>query len=45
MTARWVIALLETYQDEGGAVAVPEVLWQYGAPECIEARGAKRANG
>ena len=32
MTARWVIALLENFQDEGGEIAVPEVLTQFGAP-------------
>jgi seryl-tRNA synthetase len=32
VTARTAIALLENFQDEGGAVAVPEVLWEYGAP-------------
>jgi seryl-tRNA synthetase len=32
VTARTVIALMENFQDEGGAVAVPEALWQYGAP-------------
>jgi seryl-tRNA synthetase len=32
MTARWMIALLENFQDEGGAIAVPEVLTQLGAP-------------
>ena len=32
MTARWLIALLENFQDEGGAIAVPEVLAQFGAP-------------
>jgi seryl-tRNA synthetase len=32
MTARWLIALLENFQDEGGAIAVPEVLTQFGAP-------------
>ena len=32
MTARWLIALMENFQDEGGAVAVPEPLWGYGAP-------------
>ena len=26
MTARWLIALMENFQDEGGAIAVPEVL-------------------
>jgi seryl-tRNA synthetase len=32
VTARTAIALLENFQDEDGAVAVPEVLWAYGAP-------------
>jgi seryl-tRNA synthetase len=32
VTARTVIALMENFQDEGGAVAVPEALWEYGAP-------------
>jgi seryl-tRNA synthetase len=32
VTARAVLSLLENFQDEGGAVAVPEVLWEYGAP-------------
>jgi seryl-tRNA synthetase len=32
MTARWLIALMESFQDEGGAVSVPEVLAPFGAP-------------
>jgi seryl-tRNA synthetase len=32
MTARWLIALLENFQEEGGEIAVPEVLTQFGAP-------------
>jgi seryl-tRNA synthetase len=32
ITARTLIALMENFQDEGGGVAVPEVLWEYGAP-------------
>jgi len=32
MTARWLIALMENFQDEAGAIAVPEVLTQFGAP-------------
>lgn len=36
MTARWLIAILETFQDEGGAVAVPEPLVALGAPARIE---------
>src|SRR5438034_5540954 len=37
VTARTVIALLENFQDEGGAVSVPEVLWEYGAPRRLGA--------
>jgi seryl-tRNA synthetase len=36
MTARFLIALLETFQDEGGKVAVPDVLHGYGAPAIID---------
>jgi seryl-tRNA synthetase len=32
MTARWLIALLENFQDGGGEIAVPEVLTGFGAP-------------
>ena len=32
MTARWLIALLENFQDEGGAIAVPKTLTSFGAP-------------
>ncbi|MDP9262106.1 MAG: serine--tRNA ligase [Actinomycetota bacterium] len=35
VTARTLIALLENFQDEGGSVSVPEVLWEYGAPRTI----------
>ena len=37
VTARTMIALLENFQDEGGAVAVPEALWEYGAPHRLGA--------
>jgi seryl-tRNA synthetase len=37
VTARAMLAILENFQDESGAVAVPEVLVQYGAPSRIEA--------
>lgn len=33
MTARFLIALVETYQDAEGEVFVPEVLWPHGAPK------------
>jgi seryl-tRNA synthetase len=36
VTARAMIAVLENYQDEGGAVAVPDVLAGFGAPKRIE---------
>jgi seryl-tRNA synthetase len=35
VTARAMLAILENFQDEGGAVAVPEVLVRYGAPSRI----------
>ena len=38
MTARWLIAVMENFQDEGGAVAVPDVLREYGAPAGLGAR-------
>ncbi len=37
MTARWLIALLESFQDEHGAVAIPEALVAFGAPARLEA--------
>jgi seryl-tRNA synthetase len=36
VTARAMIAVLENFQDEGGAVAVPEALVAFGAPDRIE---------
>jgi seryl-tRNA synthetase len=36
VTGRAMLAILENFQDEGGAVAVPELLVQYGAPSRIE---------
>jgi seryl-tRNA synthetase len=33
VTARAMIALMENFQDEGGSVAVPQPLWEFGAPE------------
>jgi seryl-tRNA synthetase len=36
VTARSMLAILENFQDEGGAVAVPEVLTEFGAPARIE---------
>ena len=36
MTARWLIAVMENFQDEAGAIAVPEVLTGFGAPKRLE---------
>jgi seryl-tRNA synthetase len=33
VTARAMIALLENFQDEGGSIAVPQALWEFGAPQ------------
>jgi seryl-tRNA synthetase len=35
ITARALLAVMENFQDENGAVAVPEVLQQFGAPKTI----------
>jgi seryl-tRNA synthetase len=37
VTARALLAVLENFQDEGGRVAIPPVLQQYGAPVAISA--------
>jgi seryl-tRNA synthetase len=39
VTARALLSVVENFQDEGGAVAVPEVLQRHGAPARIEKRG------
>jgi seryl-tRNA synthetase len=36
VTARAMLAILENFQDERGAIAVPEILVEYGAPSRIE---------
>ena len=33
VTGRAMIALMENFQDEGGSIAVPRALWEFGAPE------------
>jgi seryl-tRNA synthetase len=33
VTGRAMIALMENFQDEGGSIAVPRPLWEFGAPE------------
>jgi seryl-tRNA synthetase len=35
VTARTMIALMETFQDEGGSISVPEPLWEFGAPRTL----------
>lgn len=35
VTARVLLAIMENFQDEGGQVAVPEVLHRYGAPATL----------
>jgi seryl-tRNA synthetase len=32
VTARAVIAIMENFQDDAGSIAVPDALWDYGAP-------------
>ena len=36
MTARFLVSILETFQDEGGRVAVPPILHAFGAPASID---------
>ena len=43
-TARALLAIMENFQDEGGTVAVPEVLRGYGAPPTLGGSGAEREN-
>jgi seryl-tRNA synthetase len=35
VTDRWLLAILENFQDEGGVVAVPPVLTEFGAPPTL----------
>ena len=35
VTDRWLLAVLENFQDEGGKVAVPSVLTEFGAPPTL----------
>jgi seryl-tRNA synthetase len=35
VTARALLAIMENFQDEGGVVAVPEALQQFGAPKTL----------
>ena len=37
VTARAMVAVIENFQDEGGAVAIPSVLQQFGAPSSLSA--------
>jgi seryl-tRNA synthetase len=43
-TARALLAIMENFQDEGGMVAVPEVLRGYGAPATLGGGGAEGEN-
>jgi seryl-tRNA synthetase len=40
-TARALLSIMENFQDEGGTVAVPEVLRPFGAPATIGGGGAE----
>ncbi|HET7247424.1 MAG TPA: serine--tRNA ligase [Streptosporangiaceae bacterium] len=40
-TARALLSIMENFQDEGGTVAVPEVLRSFGAPATIGGSGAE----
>ena len=42
VTARAMIAILENFQEADGSIAVPSVLWEFGAPRKL---GSKRARG
>jgi len=35
VTARTMIALMENFQDDGGSIAVPDPLWEFGAPRTL----------
>jgi seryl-tRNA synthetase len=41
VTARALIAITENFQDEDGSIAVPECLWEHGAPKRL---GAERTH-
>jgi seryl-tRNA synthetase len=41
VTARAMIAIMENFQENDGTVAVPEALWEFGAPHRL---GAERAS-
>ncbi len=42
ITARAMLAILENFQDAGGSIAIPEALWEFGAPRRLAARGKSR---
>jgi seryl-tRNA synthetase len=37
ITARAMLAILENFQDADGLIAIPEVLWEFGAPRKLDA--------
>jgi len=36
VTARALLAILENFQESDGSIAIPEVLWQFGAPRRLD---------
>ena len=42
VTARSMLAILENFQEEDGSVAIPEPLWDFGAPRRLTASGGGR---
>ena len=42
VTARSMLAIMENFQEEDGSVAIPEPLWDYGAPHRLTASGGGR---
>ena len=37
VTARFLLAIMENFQDEGGSYEIPPVLEQFGAPRKVRA--------
>jgi seryl-tRNA synthetase len=42
ITARSMLAILENFQEEDGSIAIPELLWAYGAPHRLTASDGRR---
>ena len=45
VTARAMIAILENFQEADGSIAVPSVLWEFGAPRKLGQPGAQLSSG